>query len=96
MKTKAARLLKGPEPDFTLEIALSKARAASILLKADADYLQIPVSLKPEESEQDIREWIAGFAHDALDDALEEAEAARRKIQGPPVLGAAVPRKAVA
>jgi hypothetical protein len=70
-----------------LEIALSKARAARILLRADADYLQIPVSLKPGESEQEIRSWIESFAFDALDAALDEAEAARRKIQGAPVFG---------
>jgi hypothetical protein len=72
-----------------LEIALSKARAARILLRAGADYLQLPVPLKPGESEQEIRSWIESFAFDALDAALDEAEAARRKIQGAPKFGAA-------
>jgi hypothetical protein len=70
-----------------LEIALSKARAARILLGANADYLQIPVSLNPGESEEEIRGWIQSFAFEALDAALQEAEAAREKILGPPQFG---------
>lgn len=70
-----------------LEIALSKARAVRILLRADADYLQLPISLAPGESEEEIRGWIQNFAFDALDAALEEAEAARHKLQGPAVFG---------
>ena len=64
-----------------LEIALSKARAASALLKADGDYLDIPVAL-PRDTEETIRAWIQDFAFEALDAALEEAEAARQKIPG--------------
>jgi hypothetical protein len=64
-----------------LEVALSKARAASVLLKADADYLDIPVSLE-RDSEECIRAWIQDFGFDALDAALEEAEVARQKIPG--------------
>jgi DNA-binding PucR family transcriptional regulator len=84
-----------PRQAIDLEFALSKARAARILVQADADYLQIPVFLKPGE-EKDIRAWIQSFAEDALDEALEEAEEARQRIQGPPVLGSAAPRTAVA
>jgi hypothetical protein len=76
-----------------LEIALSKARAASVLLKSDADYLDIPVRLE-RDTEEVIRGWIRGFAFDALDAALEEAEAARRAVQGPLIWGPK--RKAVA
>jgi len=68
-----------------LEIALSKARSARILLEvcaAGGDYLQIPVVLKPGEKVEDIRGWIQSFAFDALDTALEEAEAARQQEHG--------------
>ena len=80
-KPKVSRLTTDPSRigPSDLEIALSKARAARVLLRADADYLQIPIRLKPGESEEEIREWIQGFAFDALDAALEEADAARQK-----------------
>lgn len=83
-KPAAVKVLPPGAP--ALEIALRKARAASILLKADADYLQIPVRLEPGE-EKGIRAWIQDFAFDALAAALEEAEAARREAQGPPMFG---------
>lgn len=63
-------------------IALSKARAASILLRATDDYLQIPVYLRAGEDEKTIRDWIKSIAEDALDDALAEAEAAFCKTSG--------------
>jgi hypothetical protein len=76
-----------PRQAIDLEIALSKARAARILLQADADYLQLPVCLKPGD-EAAVRGWIRGFAFDALDAALDEAEAARQQVHGAPVFGA--------
>jgi hypothetical protein len=84
-----AELKRAVEGRHEITIALSKARAARILLRADADYLQIPVVLKPDESEQLVREWIESFAFDALDAALEEAEAARQKLFGATECGAA-------
>jgi hypothetical protein len=96
--------MKAPAPQRSLpigvpelEVALSKARAARILLEAGepgGDYLQIPVPLKPGETAEELRGWIRGFAFDALDAALEEAEAVRQKVQGPPMWGPT--RKAVA
>jgi hypothetical protein len=58
-------------------IALSRARAASVLLKVlndGDDYLQIPVRLTADE-ETETREWLVDIAEDALGDALAEAEA---------------------
>ncbi len=82
---------------FGLELAIDKARAAAILLRADADYLQIPVRLNNREDEKGVRGWIESFAFDALDAALEEAEAERRKILGRELDFAAGPgRKVVA
>ena len=94
-KLKVTRLAVDPSRigPSDLEIALSKARAARILLAADVDYLQIPVSLNPRESEEEIHAWIHGFAFEALDAALKEADAARQRVHGPPRWGK---RKAVA
>jgi len=96
MKATAPRKAAPDTGQFDLEIAISKARAAGILLRADADYLQIPVYLNRGETEQDIRAWIKGFSFEALDAALEEAKAARRKLMGRKLDFAAGPgRKAV-
>src|SRR5262245_22417838 len=67
-----------------LQIALLKARATRLLLHAAGagdDYFQIPVSLGPDERADSIRDWIKSFAFDALDEALAEAEAARRRVE---------------
>lgn len=80
MNAKAPR----PSEPCDLSIALSKARAARILLRCDDDFLQIPIILKPGEKEEDVREWIQIFAFNALDEALEEAEVECQKLLGPP------------
>lgn len=90
MKAKAPKPSVQPIVEPALEIALSRARAARILLEAaevGGDYLQIPVRLKPGETAEELRGWIRGFAFDVLDAALAEAEVARREVQGPPMWG---------
>jgi len=78
--------------DFSaaLECAISKARAAVVLLRTES--LEMPQGLGAGE-EQEIGDWINGFAMDALDEALKDAEAAREKFLGPSVFAK---RKAVA
>ena len=68
-----------------LEIALSKARAASLLLKAIPDYLQIPDVDISDEEEKEAYGWIENIAQDALDAALKAMEDAREKFLGPSV-----------
>jgi len=80
MKATAPRKAAPDTGQFDLEIALSKARAASILLAAIPEYLQIPAGDITDEQAEGVYGWIQNFAHDALDAALEEAEAARRKL----------------
>jgi len=78
------------EFSVALEVEFSKARAATVLLRTDS--LEMPQGLTADE-EQEIGNWINGFAMDALEAALKEAEAAREKFLGPSVFGK---RKAVA
>ena len=57
-------------------------------LDCSKDLLAVfPRGFPPEEDEANIREWIQGFAFDALDAALEEAESLRRKLFGAPIWG---------
>jgi hypothetical protein len=77
-----------------LEVALAQAWAARILLGADADYLHMPISLPPDQQEDTVRGFCRSFAFAALDEALQDIEAARKKICGPRVFGSK--RKAVA
>jgi hypothetical protein len=62
-------------------LALSKARAAMTLADICAhgsDYLQMPKTAITSTDERDIRDWIQGFAFDALGEALDEAAQAFR------------------
>ncbi|MDO8474594.1 MAG: hypothetical protein Q7W02_00120 [Candidatus Rokubacteria bacterium] len=90
--TKTSDSESDSEVEFSsdLETALSKARAAAVLLRTDS--LDMPPGLTVDE-QQEIGDWINGFAMDALEEALKEAEAAREKYLGPSVFGK---RKAVA
>jgi hypothetical protein len=66
-------------------LALSKARAARVLLMACAhgsDYFQMPVYLSKDD-ERDTRAWLESFGFDALEAALDEADAAFRKSLTP-------------
>lgn len=60
--------------------ALREARAAQILLAADAVYLQLPV-LRDGETEEEVREQIQHIAFQALGAALQEAGAALSDAQ---------------
>jgi hypothetical protein len=84
----ATRAKRGRDPiDYhDVMIALSKARAASVLLDVCAhgsDYLHMPTTLLSAQAEADVRDWIRHFAQDALDAALDEAEAAFRESLTP-------------
>jgi len=93
-------VLEGKSRDdaVDLEVALSQAWAARILLAANSDkgILEMPRSLPAGETEDNIRGWIEGFAFDKLDDALKGIEAARKKLCGPRLFGKDPKRKAAA
>jgi hypothetical protein len=95
MKAAALRPSTPPLDAVHLELALLRARAARLLLTADADSLELPI-LEPGEDEKNIRDWIQDFAFTALDAALADANAARRSLHGPGKWDAAPKRKTVA
>ena len=72
-----------PRDEFRLHpvmLALSRARAAAVLLKVlndGRDYLQIPVRMT-EGEETETRAWMIDIAEDAPDASIDEAEAALR------------------
>jgi hypothetical protein len=65
-------------------LALSKARAAQYLLKfLDSEHSEPLATFKMQEPKERVTEhlgWIRQFGHDALVAALDEAEAAYRKL----------------
>lgn len=81
-----ARAKGRPDPidDSDVMIALSKARAARCLAEAVADDLLAPRFAHRYEADRlEILEWMRSFAFDALDAALDEAEAEYRKCTSP-------------